>query len=394
MQSNLRPHRTRSVYGVNLNRAILTRWLLRSLLALNTLLLVATAAHAQEDGPASDKKDESDLATGINAYDAGHFEEALGVFSEAYAVQPTPSRGIWTARALAKLGKLVESVERYHEITGLEVSSEDQEQIEAQKTAITERQAVLARIPRLTVEVEHAAPDEVIVEIDGAPSELGKELKLNPGRHSVVGTRGEEELIEVVSLTEAASRTVLLRFGEPAQPAKVAPPPHLPTPTQESSSSEVELDEQPGAAPPPPEPKPAQKASPPPPTPAELQRRVASEPIDSPRNSTTLRTWGWFGVGVGGSGLLLGGIAGAIMLSKRNDLENGGCVDGHCYRDQRSDVNRYNTLRTVSTIGFIAGGIALGGGILLLRASSPTQVAVGELRATIGPTSLAVKGAF
>jgi uncharacterized protein HemY len=48
---------------------------------------------------------------GLEAYDAGRYDEAIDKLSRAYEVAKLPTLAVHTARALAKAGRLVEASE-------------------------------------------------------------------------------------------------------------------------------------------------------------------------------------------------------------------------------------------------------------------------------------------
>jgi len=50
---------------------------------------------------------------GVEAFQAGEFADASAKLERAYRVIQAPSLGLWLARALVQLGKLVEAQERY-----------------------------------------------------------------------------------------------------------------------------------------------------------------------------------------------------------------------------------------------------------------------------------------
>src|SRR5688572_30759640 len=62
---------------------------------------------------------------GVEAYQAGSYPAASEKLDKAYRTLRAPSLGLWSARALAKLGKLIEASERYLEVTRLDVASGD-----------------------------------------------------------------------------------------------------------------------------------------------------------------------------------------------------------------------------------------------------------------------------
>jgi hypothetical protein len=85
---------------------------------------------------------------GVKAYNAGDYAVADQKLEKAYRVVKVPSLGLWSARALVKLGRLVEASERYREVTQLEVSGGEQAvQKQAQADAQSELDSLTPRIP-------------------------------------------------------------------------------------------------------------------------------------------------------------------------------------------------------------------------------------------------------
>jgi Tfp pilus assembly protein PilF len=60
---------------------------------------------------------------GVEEFQGGQYESARAKLEKAYRVLKAPSLGLWSARALEKLGKLVEASERYLEVTRLSPST-------------------------------------------------------------------------------------------------------------------------------------------------------------------------------------------------------------------------------------------------------------------------------
>jgi len=101
-------------------------------------------------------------------------------------------------------------------------------------------------------------------------------------------------------------------------------------------------------------------------------RAPAAESSASAKPSSTRRTLGWVGVGAGGVGLGLGAVMGALALGKHASIEDSGvCSGSRCPAEAQNEVNRLDLFRTVSTVGFIAGGaLAVTGVVLVLTAPS------------------------
>lgn len=307
---------------------------------------------------------------GVEAYQRGDYVAAEESLSRAFGLLRVPSLGLWSARALARLGKLVEAAARYQDAANIEVAVGDAEiQRKARDEAVREHAALLPRIPALTIELEGAAARDVVVWLDGkvlAESDLGARIAVNPGNRLVVGRRGTEQTQAVVRIVEGSVSTATLRF---AAPARVA-------------TSPVQLVTAPRAVP----------AS------AVAAPRVAVATAPSPEvdasTASPLRTAGWVLVGVGGTSLALAGVAGIVAAGKRDGFE-GACPDDTCPRNlsgaARDDAESYNTLVTLSTVGWIAGGVlAASGAVLILTQPS----AESQLALRVGPGSAALSGRF
>ena len=71
-------------------------------------------------------------------------------------------------------------------------------------------------------------------------------------------------------------------------------------------------------------------------------------------DGTFMRSLGWTFVGLGVVGVAIGTGAGVVVLVEKDNLDND-CVDARCPAIVDDDRKTYNTLRDVSTYGFIAG---------------------------------------
>jgi hypothetical protein len=307
---------------------------------------------------------------GVEAYQAGDYVAAEESLSRAFSLLRVPSLGLWSARALVRLGKLVEAEARYREATSIEVAVGDAEiQRKARAEAEREREALLPRMPALTIALEGAAAAEVVVWLDGkvlAESELGARIAVNPGNRLVVGRRGTEQTQAVVRIVEGAALTATLRFA--AQPARDAASTAVVSAPPPAAASAVSAPQVAVAPAPPPE------------------RDVSP--------SSPLRTTGWVLVGVGGTSLVAAGIAGIVAAGKRDSFERA-CPDDTCPRNlsgaARDDAETYNTLVTLSTLGWIAGGVlAASGAVLIITQPDPRS----QLALRVGPGSVALLGRF
>jgi len=279
---------------------------------------------------------------GLSAYDAGRYAEANDKLSRALDVVGVPTLALYTARANAKLGKLVRASELYLLATRLSTKGPSESvQVQAQRDATKERADLLPRLPKLTVNLEGEDLDEVVVTIDEQvvpKALLGTAQFVDPGERKLAAKRGEELASADITLAEGEHKTTTLRFQARAKAVGV---PSVPT--------------------------------------VETKTLVAAPPGISfppaPRDPyATQRTLGWVGIGLGGAGIVFGAVTGTLALSKRSSLRNdGSCVANSCYTDQSSGASSYNTMRTLSTVGFIAGGVFAAAGVTLLLTTPKTE---------------------
>ncbi len=118
------------------------------------------------------------------------------------------------------------------------------------------------------------------------------------------------------------------------------------------------------------------------PAPADLPATVSADPslassavppdAVAPRASSQ-RTLGFIGLGVGAAGLVVGSVSGLVAMSRHSTLESD-CPTGKCRSSDQSTIDGFRTMATVSTVGFVIGGVAAAaGGALLLTAPRPAQ---------------------
>ncbi len=312
---------------------------------VGALLLLSSLAFAQNETALSTAREMA--KEGLAAYDQGRYPEAAKLLEGALQVVEVPTLDVYAARALAKTGRPLRAAELYMRATRLKPQSDwAQVQYEMQQTAATEREQLLPRIPRLRIEVSGAPIEEVEIQLDGAkvaPALLQVPQMVEPGEREVLGRRGTDEVRVKVAVAEGETQTAQITFQSAAANPLVTTPP----PTKETESSSA---------------------------------------------GKTQRLAGWVTLGVGGAGLLFGGITGIVALGKDSKLEDGGCRDSHCYDDQQSDVDSFNQMRTLSTVGFVVGAVATAGGVTLLLTAPKRSGSETALELGVGTAS--IKGSF
>lgn len=297
---------------------------------------------------------------GVAALQAGDAKTAAQKLDKAFRMLTVPSVGLWSGRALVKQGLLVEAMERFLEATRLPSSGDVALQDRAKADAEKEIEQLRPRIPNLVVALEGASEGEVTLTLDGKalPSALvGEDLPVNPGAHRLVGKRGSEEQAAEVNIAEAERKPVTLRFSGAADAA-------------------------------------------PPPIAAQLAVKEGSSTTERSSSRDIKRPLAFVALALGGAGLVAGGVTGALAMSKRSELdESDSCADGQCLHTVKDDVSSLRTFRTVSTVGFIAGGVLAGAGVVLLLTSSggdgeQAPRAPGTLALGLGAGSVRLRGSF
>jgi len=290
---------------------------------------------------------------GVSALQNGDAATAVQKLEKAHRALQAPSVALWSARALAKLGQLVEARERYIEATRLPVSGDKAVQEQAKLDAQAEGDQLLPRIPTLLVSVA-GANEGLNVTVDGKALPellLGEPRPTNPGQHRIVAKRGAEQATETVTLAEGERRRLELKLV-------------VATGT----------------------------------SPSTLPDAGAPAAAASAKPGNTVKTLGLVAIVAGGAGLVAGGVTGLMAMSKKAALDddNERCQGGKCLYSAEADVNSLRTFRTVSTVGFVAGGVLAAVGVTLLftapSAQSSEQSA--QVWLGVGPANLRVQGTF
>jgi hypothetical protein len=288
----------------------------------STLTLVCSARAEVDDATRGSARQLG--YSGVEAFQAGEYQSAHDKLDKAYRVLQAPSLGLWSARALEKLGRLVEASERYLEVTRVSAErGQEAVQLQAQAEARREVEKLLPRIPALRVEVKGADPSSVVLTVDGAviaPELIAEERPVDPGVHQVEAKRGAEVRTSVIRVREGERKAVTLSFGTAAR----KPPDSVPPPPPHASESS---------------------------------------------SGFPAKTLGWVAVIAGGAGLVVGGVTGGMALQKRGEIEDSPhcrAATNECLPNMQSTVDAYDSMRRISTIGFVAGGVLAATGIVLV----------------------------
>jgi len=347
-------------------------------------MMVATALlelwpHSARALAESDKEAVRTLSNqAVEDFERSRFEEARSKFLSAYEIAKVPRLAVWAARADTKLGHWVAAYELYREAASLQPSDlwKGEAQQQAQKDAQHELNDLVPRIPRLTIVLEGAQPVSVAVSVDDVlvPGALmGVERMIDPGKHSIVGKRGADVVTESVQVAALEKKRVVLKFANVPGAAVAA---NTSVNTQNSSKDAPSNGISVVAA----------QAHP-------TTNNASSSGVPRSTHSGPQQTAGWVSLGVGAAGLALGTVTGIYLAAKDGSLESQCGSHNTCDASLQSEINTFNTMRTLSSLGFIVGGIGAATGVTLLL-TNPKQGSKPNVALFLGPQMASVTGKF
>jgi hypothetical protein len=225
------------------------------------------------------------FGSGVEAYQAQDYATATEKLEKAYRALKVPSLGLWSARALVKVNKLIEAAERYQEVSRLDLGGGDRAvQEQARADADKELDQLSPQIPNIVVTVVGADPEHTTITIDGATLStalIGEKRPVNPGKHQITGASGDESANGELQLASGQTKTFTIRFGA--------------TPAAGDGPRIAQVSQVTETAP------------------------SAPQPVESAASAShsSRRTLGFVTIAVGGAGLIVGGVTGALALGKK-----------------------------------------------------------------------------
>ncbi len=306
----------------------------RSALLAVSIVLAAPAAFAQSD---ADRATARELGKdGQTALDKKDYKTAEDLFHRGESLFHAPTLLLGYARAEAGLGKVVNATESYSRIIREGVApGAPQVFVDAVAAAKAEIGATQARIATVTITITGPTDPKVTLDEVAVPSAaLGVKRPIDPGSHVVKATAdGWDPGQTTFNVADAGSAAAALAMTKSAAPIVAAVPGAAPITT----------------------------------TPAgDTSQPASADTGPSGSHSNTQRTLGLVGMGVGGAGLVVGAITGVLALGKHSTLATA-CPGGACpaSANESDTISSYHSMATISTIGFIAGGVLAAGGAVL-----------------------------
>lgn len=310
------------------------------------LLSLQLGVHARADttpAPTYTASYEQLIDDAVTAYEAGRFAEARATFRRAHEQSPT-------ARTLRTIGMCSYNLGDYTDaVWSLESSLLEKRKplTEDQQRHVTDLiSKANQRIGRFRLQL---TPASIVLDVDGRPAVVlgGSELLVELGAHRVEAHAPRYQTAYSRLNVEGGDRTTL-GFELAREHRSFAV----------TSSAR------------------------------DLQQGGASRPVTS---GSAMRTAGFVSLGLGAASLVGFGVVGALALSEKSRLD-GRCSDARCSTRYQDNIDRYDGLRTASTVTLIAGGAlaALGVTLILLQPSTPREHAA--FVALIGPGSIGMRG--
>lgn len=267
--------------------------------------------------------------------ESGQYADACGKFAESARLAPGLGVTLYLADCYEHIGRTASAWTEFRAAEGLARARSDKRADLARSHA----QALEPKLNRMTIALAPTLPRAGLSVLrDGLPvpnEELGLAVPVDPGDHVVV-----------VSASGHPTRNFTAHTG-----------PEAPAVTVHVDS----LDEAPAPAPAPiATPTPAPTSAPAP----------ATSPPDTAPDTTppgrTQRLLGLGAMGLGVVGVAVGSVFGVMAKSALDGSNNGPCnASDHCSAAGLSDRQDASSKATVSTVGFIAGGVLLAGGVAL-----------------------------
>ena len=308
----------------------------RTALAIVALLIALPLAAQESDNKARAR--ELAIEAG-DLLDAGDFEAAFDRSDRAEGLYHAPTHLQMMGEALEGLGRLADALVVYERLAAEPIpAGATSAFIEARKTGEKRLRELIAIVPSMLVKVP--VSDGVRITIDGDEYGSGSARRLDPGEHVVVvEADGYERAVRTVKLVEKGGVEV------------------------------VEIDLVPLYR----EPQPA----------------LASPDAAVEETSDGFPYWpSGVAFAIGGVGLLVGTITGAMSLSQVGDLEQT-CAGTQCSANEASTIDDIETLGNVSTAMFIAGGVFAAAGVVLVVVAGD-----GDREVALGPGAIALRGSF
>ncbi|MEO7109778.1 MAG: hypothetical protein ABI183_05030 [Polyangiaceae bacterium] len=341
-----------------------------TVLGASSLLTLASIGHA--DDASSNRAAARELGVqGVLLAEKGKCGEAIEKLEHAERLYHAPTTLERLGECKVEVGRIVDGTEDLQRVVKEDLPAGAPAAFTAAKArAAGILKKATPRIAHLRVHVNAPTDVKPAVTMDGLPFPdvaLDGDRPVDPGTHNFAATAdGMIRAETTVSLGEAESKSIEL---------KLVADPNAVKPTQISP--------------------PLQTDQPKPPPPDDDHKKPPPPPPESPSHVPAYIA---FGVGIAGVGV--GTVTGILALGKKSTLDNVcGASKTGCPSSSQSDIDSAKTMGTISTVGFIVGGVGVAAGIVLLLtegSSSNATATVGSVRVSpdLGAGFVGAHGSF
>jgi hypothetical protein len=349
----------------------MTRHRASIVLALALALAAPGSARAE---PSPQDQEAAARAVGdeaLHRFNAARWQEAYELFQRADRIFHAPTLVLYMGHCRARLGDARAAWRLYRSVAEEPLAEGAPLQFQTARGVARELLASMRRrlfIARIVIAGAPAGGASVLVDGRGVPASELDDLPLEPGEHVVTASvPGGPTIRRDVTALAGGATEILLTLSPPALSARPSPPMIPATPDR------AELAKAPSR------PEPAPTAAAPP----------------APRRSPSLLVPAGVAFGLGGAALVAGTITGVISLRAAADVKARCNAAGQCPPSDQAAADRAGQLADASTGNFVAGGLAVATGIVLVvvdhRAPRADTAAV---HLTIGLGYGAVGGTF
>lgn len=296
-------------------------------------ILSANVARAAEPSAADRAMAEALFRDAKELREANKIAEACPKFAESHRLDPKPGTILNLATCYELEGRTASAWAAYTEAATMAGRAR---QADREKFARSKMEELESRLSYLKVEVapENGAVDGFTLEVDGKAMSIaaaGTRFPTDPGEHAVEARApGRQTWSERITIGPGpVEKIVSVPTLAAEAPQEVAPPPQM----------------------------------------------KHSEP-----DGTIQRTIGWVAIGVGGASVLVGSIFGIQTIAEKGTIDEH-CAGSFCDAEGLEANERAKDAATISTVAFVAAGIAAATGVVLIltapRASGVAKLGIG-----------------
>ncbi len=198
------------------------RWhrvLLSGLVSCLFLLATTPSLEAKPKVPQEAKK-AADQA--FKFFEEGNYPECARLFAKAAKGYASPVIQYYWAQCTLETGELLRVIELLDAGLAMEIPKGLPHWVKAGRDAKKLRAEVIARIPKITVQLTGNAREDASVTIDGETAEANVALRVDPGEHQVQASANGELASRTIMVEEGETQTIKLVLARENAPETTA----------------------------------------------------------------------------------------------------------------------------------------------------------------------------